>query len=61
YSNDPEIVTEGERFLKEHPKMLPKLSEDGMQVASWPHETLRYLGKNYQPKDRHRPSLRAAY
>jgi len=61
YSDDPEIVREGERFLKEHPTMLPKLSKDGMQVISWPTETLRYLGKDHQPKDRSRGTLRRAY
>ena len=61
YSDDPEIVREGERFLKEHPTMLPKLSKDGMQVISWPTETLKYLGKEYQPKDRSRGTLRRAY
>lgn len=61
YSDDSEIVREGERFLKEHPGMLPKLSEDGMQVASWPTEALRYLGGDYQPKDRSRGTLRGAY
>lgn len=61
YSDDPEIVREGERFLKGHPEMLPKLSEDGMQVVSWPLETLRYLGRNYQPRDRRRGVLRRAY
>ena len=60
YSDDPEIVRVGERFLKEHPGMLPKLSEDGMKVA-WPPETLRYLGNDYQPKDRSRGALRRAY
>ena len=57
YSDEPEIVREGERFLEEHPGMLPKLSEGGMKVASWPTEALRYLGKDYQPKDRSRPTL----
>ena len=61
YSDDPEIVKEGERFLKEHPEMLPKLSQDGIEVASWPLETLRYLGKDYQPKDRSRGTLLRAY
>jgi len=61
YSDDPETVREGERFLKEHPEMLPKLSEDGMRVASWPTEASRYLGGDYQPKDRSRRTLRRAY
>ena len=57
YSDDPEIVREGERFLEERLGILPRLSEGGMQVASWPTEALRYLGKDYQPKDRSRPTL----
>ena len=61
YSDDPETVREGERFLKEHPTMLPKLSKDGMRVALWPPETLKYLGTEYQPRDRRIPSLRAAF
>jgi len=61
YTDETEIVGEGKRFLEEHPEMLPKLSEDGMQVASWPLEALRYLGKDYQPKDRIRGALRRAY
>jgi len=61
YSDDPETLREGERFLREHPEMLPKLSDDGMRVASWPTETLKYLGKYHQPKDRSRGTLRRAY
>ncbi|MBE0512823.1 winged helix-turn-helix transcriptional regulator [Candidatus Bathyarchaeota archaeon] len=61
YSDDPETMREGERFLNEHPTMLPKLSKDGMRVASWPTEASRYLGGDYQPKDRSRGTLRRAY
>lgn len=61
YSGDPEIVREGERFLKEHPEMLPEFSQDWMKVVSWPPEALRYLGKDYQRKDRSRGTLRRAY
>jgi DNA-binding transcriptional ArsR family regulator len=61
YSDDPETVREGERLLKEHPEMLPKLSEDGLRVASWPTGALRDLGGDYQPKDRSRGTLRGAY
>jgi hypothetical protein len=61
YSDDPETVKEGERFLKEHPRMLPKLSEDGMRVTSWPTEASKYLGKDHQPKDRRRGTLLKAY
>ena len=61
YSDDPEILREAKRFLKDSPEMLPKLSENGMQVISWPTEALKYLGKEYRPKDRRTPSLRAAF
>jgi len=61
YSDDPETAREGKRFLKEHPTMLPKLSDDGMRVISWPTEASRYLGKDHQPKDRSRGTLRRAY
>jgi len=61
YSDDPETVREGERLLKEHPTMLPKLSEDGMRGISWPTEASRYLGKDHQPKDRSLGTLRRAY
>ena len=61
YSDEPEIMREGERFLKEHPEMLPRLSQDGMKVSSWPRETLRYLRRECQPKDRIRGTLRRAY
>jgi hypothetical protein len=61
YSGDPETAREKERFLKEHPEMLPKLSENGMQVASWPTQASKYLGKDHQPKDRSRGTIRRAY
>jgi len=57
YENDSEILKEGENFLKKHPGMLPKLSEDGEDVISWPSEALKYLGKIYKPKDRRIPRL----
>ena len=53
YPDDPEILEEAERFLKEHPEMLPKLTEDEEDVVSWPREALKYLGKIHKPKDRH--------
>jgi len=37
--------------------MLPKLAEDGDTVVSWPSEALKYLGKSYKPKDRHKPHV----
>ena len=61
YSGDAEILREAKRFLKESPEMLPKLSENGMQVISWPPEALKYLGKEHQPKERSTPSRLAAF
>jgi DNA-binding transcriptional ArsR family regulator len=52
YRNDPEILKDAERFLKNHLEILPKLSDGGIDVSSWPPEALRYLRKNYRPKDR---------
>ena len=52
YENDPEILEEAERVLKEHPKLVPKVSEDGMDVVSWPSAALKYLGEIYTPKKR---------
>jgi len=55
YENDQEILKEAERFIKKHPKMLPKLSERG-DVSYWPPEALKYLGANYKPKNRRIPT-----
>jgi hypothetical protein len=52
YEEDAHIVEEANRFLKDHLKLLPTLSNDGENVIEWPSETLRYLGDNYIPKDR---------
>jgi len=57
YPDDPEILGEAERFLKEHPQMLPKLNEEEAGDVLWPEEALKYLGKSYVPKDRHKPQL----
>jgi len=57
YPDDPEILGEAERFLKKHPQMLPKLNEEEAGDVSWPEEALKYLGKGYEPKDRHKPQL----
>jgi len=61
YENDREILEEGERFRQEHSEMLPRLTEDGDDVVSWPPETLKYLGKIYKPKDRGIPYVGAAH
>jgi hypothetical protein len=52
YEEDDRIVEEAKRFLKDQPKLLPTLSNDGENVIEWPSESLRYLGDNYIPKDR---------
>lgn len=52
YPDDPEILEEAERFLKEHPEMLPKLTDDEEHL-SWPQEALKYLPITYKPRDRH--------
>ena len=57
YDEDIEIMKKADVFLKKHPETLPKLDERGDDVASWPSEALRYLGKSYKPKDRHEPHL----
>lgn len=57
YSEDSEIVELGKSYLKGHPEMLPRLTEEGGSVASWPFETLRYLAENYEPKDRNEPTV----
>jgi len=51
YEDATDIMKEAERFLKEHPEMLPKLDEDGEFVA-WSPEALKYLGESCTPKDR---------
>jgi hypothetical protein len=56
-SEDSEVVEVAKTFLEKHPEMLPPLAEDGDSVASWPFETLRYLGENYKPRDRHETTL----
>jgi len=56
YDDELEIVEEAKRFLKQHPEMLPKLSEDG-EYVSWPSEALKYLRKIYKPKDRSIPHV----
>jgi len=61
YGDEGDIVEEAKRFLKEHPEMLPKLSEDGLELIRWPPEALKYLRKNYQPRDRLEPRLYRAY
>ena len=57
YENDPEILEEAERFLKEHPELVPKLDEEGDDVVPWPPEALKYLGEIYKPKDRGIPHV----
>jgi DNA-binding transcriptional ArsR family regulator len=49
YKNDGEIVEEAKRFLKDYPEMLPKIVDDEVY---WPEKALKYLVRNYKPKDR---------
>jgi hypothetical protein len=51
YEDDPETMKEAELSLKEHLEILPKLDEEG-NFISWPPKALKYLKKNYKPKDR---------
>jgi hypothetical protein len=57
YDDEPWIVEEAKRFLREYPQLLPKLSNDGDEVASWSPEAFRFLGEQYTPKDRRTPYL----
>jgi DNA-binding transcriptional ArsR family regulator len=52
YQDNPEMMKEAERFLKKHRRMIPNLQPNGYDVASWPIEALKYLGKPYEPKAR---------
>jgi hypothetical protein len=54
------VVEESKRFLKEHAYLLPKLSDDGDTVVSWPSEALRFLWENYTPEDIRRPYVGVA-
>ena len=40
YEEDARIVEEAKRFLKDHPKLLPTLSNDGENVIEWSSESL---------------------
>jgi hypothetical protein len=52
---DAITVQDANRFLKEHPSLLPSLSKDGENITKWPSVALRYLGDNYSPLQRARP------
>jgi hypothetical protein len=54
YDEDARIVEDAKSFLKNYPHFLPKLTDDG-EVYSWNQETLKFLGDNYNPKDRREP------
>ncbi len=60
YDEDSGIVEEAKRFLKDHPQLLPSLTEDCENVVAWSQEALRLLGDNYVPKERDRPYARVA-
>jgi len=53
YRDDPDIPNMAERYLQKCPEMLPSLTKDGDWVESWPSEALKYLKRNYQPKERY--------
>ena len=57
FEKDAVIIEEANRLLKEHPSLLPNLSDDGKAVISWPSETLRFLGENYVPENRDPPAF----
>jgi predicted transcriptional regulator len=53
YGRDRGIVKEAKRFLKEHPKMVPKRPKvESGEIFDWPPEALKYLGQLYKPKGR---------
>ena len=61
YPEDPDIKNIAKLELKEHLEMLPKLyigddwdnnDLDPDYIASWSLKALKYLGKNYKPRDR---------
>ncbi|MCW3996683.1 MAG: hypothetical protein NWE98_11125 [Candidatus Bathyarchaeota archaeon] len=57
YDDEHWVVEEAKRFLREYPQLVPKLSDDGDEVVSWSPEALRFLRKQYTPKDRRIPYL----
>ena len=61
YEEDVEIMEKADAFLKKHPEMLPKLAKNEDDIASWPSEVLKYLGKGHKPKDRRKPHLAAVH
>ena len=55
YGENPEIVLEAKRFLKEHPEMVPNIQPDKYLnpadwCLDWPKEALKYLGSPHKPK-----------
>jgi hypothetical protein len=66
YRDDPEIMVEAKRFLREHPEMVPTLQPDQhlhpvAWCLSWPDEALKYLGSSHKPKPRLIPSAGAYF
>lgn len=57
YDEDAAILEEAKRFLRDYPSLLPKLTSDGEEVASWPSAALKFLGENYEPVARTEPFL----
>ena len=48
---NPQILEDANRFLKEHPEMVPKrtLDKKGNEVLIWSSEAMKYVG-NYKPQ-----------
>ena len=55
YRDEPEIVAEGERGMKEHLNMLEKTKLNDEGAVSWSTMALKYLRKNYKLKERAQP------
>jgi hypothetical protein len=62
YDNQPEIVKAAHVFLEKYPGLVPVRVVDergrGEQIV-WSFEALKYLGRNYQPKDNTRLDITA--
>lgn len=66
YHDDPEIIEEAERFLREHPEIIPTLQPDQTYhpvtwCLYWPNDALKYLGSPHKPKNRPIPGAGAYF
>ena len=62
YDNEPEIVKAAHVFLEKYPGLVPVrvVNERGREEQIvWSLEALKYLGRNYQPKDNTRLDITA--